>query len=43
MFWGIESYRSAGDAGYAAVVDGEEISRQEMARYVISRKICAIC
>lgn len=29
MFWGIESYRSAADAGYAAVVDGEEISRQE--------------
>ncbi|CAD86118.1 MULTISPECIES: SurA N-terminal domain-containing protein [Nitrosomonas] len=29
MFWGVESYRSAGDAGYAAVVDGEEISRQE--------------
>lgn len=29
MFWGVQSYRSDGDAGYVAVVEGEEINRRE--------------
>lgn len=29
MFWGVESYRSMGNEGYVAIVEGEEISRRE--------------
>ncbi len=29
MFWGIQSYRSDGQKGYVAIVDGEEIQRRE--------------
>lgn len=29
MFWGIESYRSDGGAGYVATVNGEEINRRD--------------
>ncbi|MDL1866383.1 peptidylprolyl isomerase [Betaproteobacteria bacterium PRO4] len=38
MFWGVESYRSAGDANYVAVVDGEEISRQEYDQAIRSQQ-----
>ncbi|SEN20414.1 SurA N-terminal domain-containing protein [Nitrosomonas marina] len=29
MFWGVQSYRSDGQEGYVAIVDGEEIQRRE--------------
>ncbi|MCP5291714.1 MAG: SurA N-terminal domain-containing protein [Burkholderiales bacterium] len=29
MFWGVQSYRSDGQEGYVAIVDGEEIPRRE--------------
>lgn len=29
MFWGVQSYRSDGETGYIAVVEGEEIQRRE--------------
>lgn len=29
MFWGVQSYRSDGQASYVAVIDGEEIQRRE--------------
>lgn len=29
MFWGVQSYRSDGQEGYIAIVDGEEIQRRE--------------
>lgn len=29
MFWGVQSYRTESQAGYVAVVDGEEIQRRE--------------
>jgi len=38
MFWGVESYRSVDGSGYAAVVDGEEISRQEYNQAIRSQQ-----